>query len=215
MVTGYSVFLSLPESFFDDPEAFGKKPIGNGSFQAETELAEESGITLTRYDDFSGTEPAKVDLLECRIVGSVDTAYRNVQGGEVDVSMVPVAALTTAAAEFGDRFVSLSAPSFHYLGFPMCDERFSDKRVRQAFSMANDRDQITDVLFQGSRLPARSMVPPMIPGDRADACPYCVYDPERAKQLLTDAGFDTSVPVEIWYNPTSGHDDWVPAVANQ
>jgi oligopeptide transport system substrate-binding protein len=55
----------------------------------------------------------------------------------------------------------------------------------------------------------------MIDGSRDDACKYCELDKAKANQLLDQAGFDRSKPVELWFNSGAGHDAWVQAVGNQ
>ncbi len=59
VTVGYSAFYPLPESFFDDPEAAGEQPVGNGPFQAEEPFEPGVGITLTRYDDYAGDDKAR------------------------------------------------------------------------------------------------------------------------------------------------------------
>jgi len=63
-VVGYNPFYPLPEAFFEDPEAFGRQPIGNGPFQAEAEFQPGQGITLTRYEDYAGEAKAKAAPVE-------------------------------------------------------------------------------------------------------------------------------------------------------
>src|SRR4051794_41934761 len=55
-VVGYNPFYPLPKAFFDDPKAFGTRPIGNGPFQAKEDFVPGKGITLTRYDNYGGGE---------------------------------------------------------------------------------------------------------------------------------------------------------------
>lgn len=213
-MSGANALMPLPEIFYDDPEAFGKKPIGNGPFKTVTEFNDNTGIVLERYDDYAGT-PAKAEALEYRIITSRETAYLNAQSGEIDVSRVPVTMLGSASAEFGDRFVTRESAWLSSLSFPMYDARFEDKRVRQAFSMAMDREAIVKAVFGDTSTPALSAVPPAMPGAREDACQYCVFDPEGAKELLAQTDFDTSVPIELWYDTGNGHENWIQAIGNQ
>ncbi|ACZ29983.1 4-phytase [Xylanimonas cellulosilytica DSM 15894] len=216
ITTGYTAFFPLPEAFFDDPDAFGKKPIGNGPFMAETELVPGQGITLARYEDYAGPNKANADSVELRIYSSMDTAYLDVQGGSLDiVDTIPPDAITTAPDVFGDRYQEFPSSSFTYVGIPTYDERYQDKRVRQAISMAIDREAITEAIFNGTRLPAADAIPPVIDGYREDACKYCTLNVEEANTLLDEAGFDRSQPIELWFNAGAGHDAWVEAVGNQ
>ena len=122
--------------------------------------------------------------------------------------------MATYEDEFGERALTRESSSFQYMGFPTYDPRFADKRVRQAFSMAVDREGITQAIFNGTRAPAYSAISPVVDGSRDDACTYCEYKPDEAKALLEETGFDTSKPVDLWFNAGASHDAWVQAVGN-
>jgi ABC-type transport system substrate-binding protein len=81
--------------------------------------------------------------------------------------------------------------------------------------MSIDRKSITDAIFNGTFTPATDAIAPVVDGYREGACKYCEYDPEGAKKLLDEAGFDTSKPLELWFNAGAGHDAWMEAVGNQ
>ena len=217
VTVGYNAFFPLPESFFADKAAqtaFGKKPIGNGPFKADTEYVPGKGMTLSKYADFPGKK-AKADTVEVKTYTDNAVAYTDLQGGNLDIQdTVPPDAIATFKDEFGDRALERESSSFTYMGFPTYDPRFKDKRVRQAFSMAVDRKGITEAIFNGTRAPAFSVVSPVVDGSRPDACKYCEYKPDEAKKLLAESGFDTSKPVDLWFNAGAGHDDWVQAVGN-
>ena len=213
---GYNAFYPLPESFFEDPEAAGVTPVGNGPFQAEEEFVPGQGFTLTRYEDYAGDDPAQAESVEFKVYTDINTAYTDTQGGNLDVlNNIPPDAIGTAQDEFGDRYGETASSSFTYMGFPLYDPRYADKRVRQAFSMAIDREAITEAIFQGTREPAYSVIAPVVDGHREDACQYCQVDVDAANALLDEAGFDRSQPVNLWFNAGAGHDAWVEAVGNQ
>jgi oligopeptide transport system substrate-binding protein len=215
-VVGYNPFYPLPQAFFDDPKAFGTKPIGNGPFQAESDFVPGQGVTLTRYEDYAGDDKAKADAVEFRVYAEVETAYTDAQAGNVDiVDVIPPDAISTAPDEFGDRFIETESSQITYIGFPVYDERFSDPKVRQAISMAIDREAISKAIFEGTRGPADSFIPPVVEGYREGSCTYCKLDVDQAKQLLDEAGFDKSKPIELWFNSGAGHDAWMEAVGNQ
>jgi oligopeptide transport system substrate-binding protein len=213
---GYTAFSPLPESFFAGKpaqDAFGKKPIGNGPFKADGDFQAGKGFTVSRYEEYAGTK-AKADAVEFRVYTEVNTAYTDVQAGNLDFSDVPPDAISTYQDEFGDRAIDRETSTFQYLGFPTYDPRFKDKKVRQAFSMAIDRKAISEAIFNGTRAPAYSAISPVVDGHREDACKFCEYKPDEAKKLLEESGFDTSKPVDLWFNAGAGHDEWVQAVGN-
>jgi ABC-type transport system substrate-binding protein len=215
-VVGYNPFYPLPQAFFDDPEAFGTKPIGNGPFKADAEFVPGEGITLTRYEDYAGDNKAQAESVEYRVYAEVGTAYTDAQDGNLDiVDVIPPDAIATAESEFGDRFIRTQSSQITYLGFPTYDERYADPRVRQAISMAIDREAISKAIFEGTRTPADSFIAPVVDGYREGVCKACAFDPDAANELLDEAGFDRSQPIELWFNAGAGHDAWIEAVGNQ
>lgn len=216
LTLGYSAFNPLPEAFYDDPARFGKKPVGNGPFQADTEWVPGRGITLSRYDGYAGADAAKSRGVVMRVYTELSTAYTDVLAGNLDVLRgLPPDAYASAPDIFGERYLQQSSPDLTSLGFPLYDPRYADVRVRRALSMAIDREAITDAIFLGTRRPADSFAPPTVVGYRPGACgQWCQYRPDEARALLAEAGFDTSVPVEIWFNAGAGHDGWMTAVGN-
>jgi oligopeptide transport system substrate-binding protein len=216
LTTGYMAFAPLPKAFFEEPEAFGRTPIGNGPFQAEGEYVPGQGLTVSRFEEYAGEDTPIADSVEFRVIPDINTAYNELLAGNLDIvrPTIPPELIPTAQQELGDRFIERDAAGFDYLGFPMYDPRFQDPEVRRAFSMAINREAITENIFSGAREPAYDVIPPVIDGHRPDACEFCQYDPERARQLLAETGFDTSQPVDLWFNAGSGHDQWVQAAGN-
>jgi ABC-type oligopeptide transport system substrate-binding subunit len=213
---GYTAFFPLPPSFFDDPAAFGEQPVGNGPFQADQPFVPGQGITLTRYDEYGGEAPANAESVEYRVYAEQDTAYTDLQGGNVDImDTLPPDAIASAESEFGDRYLETAQGDITSLGFPTYDQRFADPNVRRAISMAIDRQAISDAIFNGTRTPATSFISPVVQGHRDDACDVCELDVEEANRLLDEAGFDRSQPIDLWFNAGAGHDAWMEAVGNQ
>ena len=213
---GYTAFFPLPQAFFDDPEGFGEQPVGNGPFRADEAFQEGQGITLTRYDEYGGEEPAKAEGVEFRVYTEINTAYNDVQAGSLDViGELPPDAIASAQDQFGDRYKTQPLGDMTALGFPTYDERFADPEVRRAFSMAIDRQAITDAIFQGTRTPAASFVSPVVDGHREDACDVCELNVEEANRILDEAGFDRSQPVDLWFNAGAGHEEGMQAIGNQ
>jgi ABC-type transport system substrate-binding protein len=213
---GYNPFLPLPAAFFDDPEAFGREPIGNGPFRADGEFVPGEGITVRAYDEFAGERTPSVDAVEFRVYADTGTAYTDALAGNVDVlPRIPADASGTAPEEFEGRYVETPASGFTYLGLPLYQERYADPRVRQALSLAIDREVIAEQIFAGTRQAADALVPPVVDGHRDGACGYCVLDVEKANDLLDEAGFDRSQPVELWFNAGAGNEPWMQAIGNQ
>lgn len=85
------------------------------------------------------------------------------------------------------------------------DEIFDDVRVRQAMLYALPSEEITEDIYKGYGSPMKSMVPKMIPGT-SDYWPY-EYNLEKAKELLTEAGYADGFTCEIGYDNSNPMDE--------
>jgi oligopeptide transport system substrate-binding protein len=214
ITVGYNAFYPLPESFFADPEAWNEAPVGNGPYMMDGVWEHDVGINVVRYEEYAGT-PGNADAVSFLIYADTDTAFLDVQAGNIDImTTIPPEQGEAAKAEFGDRYLEFASSSFSYIGFPLYDERFENPDLRKAFSLAIDRQAIIDAIFLGARTPADDMVSPVIVGHREGACEFCVYDPEQAAALLEQAG-GWEGPLNFWFNSDGGHEGWVEAVSNQ
>ena len=211
---GYNAFYPMPKAFFADPKKYNEAPIGNGPYKMEGTWRHDEGITLVRYEDFKG-EPGKADKIELKIYGDVAVAYTDLQAGNLDiVDQIPPEQIASAKAEFGERFSEEPNSAFTYVGFPVYLKEFQNADLRRAISLAIDRDAIIKAIFQGTRKKAGSLVSPVVAGSREDACKYCEYDVEQAKELFAKAG-GFKGKLTLWFNSGAGHDKWMEAVANQ
>src|SRR5690606_29035563 len=211
-----AAFSPMAEECLADIKACEEAPIGNGPFRIDGKWEHNEQIRVTKFDDYKGEKP-KVDAITFKIFADSDTAWNEVQAGNIDlIRTVPPEQLGAARTQYGDRLIEQPTSSFTYLGFPLYDERFRDKRLRQAISLAIDREEIIDAILNGSRVTATSVITPIIPGSRDDACDYCRQDVARAQQLLREAGgWPKGEKLKIRFNPGAGHDGWAEAVGNQ
>jgi len=210
-----SAFFPLPPSFFDDPEGFGDNPIGNGRFQAE-QIELEGDTIMSRYEDWGGDTPATLEQVTFRYYQDVQTAYLDAQAGSLDVlASIPPTEIPAAQEAFGDRFSLTPTSSFTYLGYPMYNPEFGDNlELRQALSLAINREQIIDVVLNGAAVPASAVIPPVLSSYREDATDLTQFDPERAQELFEAAGgYDGTM--KLYYNSGAGHEEWVEAISNQ
>ena len=209
----YAAFFPLPSVALEDPAAFEEQPIGNGPFQMDAPWEHDVSIKTSRWADYPGSDAAQIDELEFLIIDDLNTAYNEVRAGTLDIlgPALPTDQVATAPDEFGDRYGQSSSTSFTYLGFPSYLPELTKER-RQALSMAIDRQLITDVVYAGTRVPAFSAIPPVLPGARTDVCENWNYNPDLAKELWDAAG--PLDEITVWFNTGGGHEEWVEAVAN-
>ncbi|MGI8575584.1 MAG: peptide ABC transporter substrate-binding protein [Egibacteraceae bacterium] len=215
LTVGYTAFFPLPKAFFDDPDAFEEAPIGNGPFQMDGQWEHDRQVRVTRYPEYAGEDAAKAEAVTFKIYSDVNTAYTDLQAGQLDImDSVPPEQVESAKQEFGDRFIEDESSSHTYVGIPTYDPKFESIELRQAISMAIDREAITETILP-DQTPARSVVSPVVAGSREDPCgDFCAYNPEMAKQLFDQAGgYDGTLT--LWFNSGAGHEQWMEAVSNQ
>ncbi|GIH78534.1 peptide ABC transporter substrate-binding protein [Planobispora longispora] len=216
---GYSAFYPLPKVAFGGDgkitKAYAEKPIGQGMFQIDGPYNKgtDQTINLTRYQGFPLDKP-KFEKLQFKIYNSAETAWNDLQAGNIDVQeQLPPAAISTAKAELGDRYIDQEDASIGYVGFPLvASDTYDDPRIRRAISMAIDRKTITETVFSGTRAPADDFINPLLPGYRPGACSACVYDPDGAKKLYAEANGPKTL--QLGSNMDNGHKEWIEAVAN-
>jgi oligopeptide transport system substrate-binding protein len=214
---GYTAFMPLPSVAFEDPEAFGEAPIGNGPYKLDGAWEHDVQIKTVVNDDYAGDKP-KNGGVTLRFYQDDAAAYSDLQADNLDVlDQIAENAIATFESDLGDRAVNQPAGIFQSMAFPLYDPKFQGEngaKVRQAISMAINREQITDVVFNGTRTPAKDFTSPVVAGYSDELCgEICEYDPEKAKALLEEAGGYTS-PMTISYNADAAHKGWVDAVCN-
>ena len=224
---GYSAFSPLPEAFYADTAAFGENPIGNGPYKLDGEGAwtHNQDIKLVTNSDYDGPRTPKNGGLTIKFYTTQDAAYADAQSGNLDIlDAVPDSAFETYKDDFPDRNVNQAAAIFQSFTIPQYLEHFDGttdegKLRRQAISMAVNRDEITKVIFQGTRTPAKDFTSPVIDGYSEDleGSDVLTYNESEAKKLWAEADAispygDTTF--SIAYNADGGHQAWVDAAAN-
>jgi oligopeptide transport system substrate-binding protein len=215
-VVGYSAFAPLPESFFDDPDAYGKAPIGNGPFEFVS-YSEQEEIVLQAYEDYTGEDKPSVTDVTYRVYKDTDAAYADLLANNLDVlDDIPVSAIAGEQfkADLGDRQVVQAVGVFQSITFPLYVPEFQNKDLRFAISRAIDREAITETIFEGTNIPADSYVPPIIDGYKEGNCgDACVFDEAAAQEALEAAG-GYSGTLTLTYNADGDHKAWTEAACN-
>lgn len=95
--------------------------------------------------------------------------------------------------------LSQPSSSIEYLGMNTTKEKFSDERVRQAINYALDKQTFVDTIVEGRGTVANSYINSTIPGwsEEEEAYPY---DPEKAKELLAEAGYPNGFECSLYVN---------------
>ncbi|MFH8928608.1 ABC transporter substrate-binding protein [Streptomyces pristinaespiralis] len=219
---GYAAFAPLPRAFFDDHDAWLAKPVGNGPYLVDS-YARGSQMSLRRWDGYNGPDKAQNGGIDLKVYTDNNTAYTDLIAGNLDlVDDVPASQLKNVKADLGDRYINTPAGIIQTLAFPYYDKQWNTAdgaKVRTGLSMAINRKQITDTIFQQTRTPAKDWTSPVL-GEEGGFDPTlcgkaCEYDPAEAKRLIAEGGGLPGGRVTLTYNADTGsHKDWVDAVCN-
>lgn len=178
-------------------------PVGTGPFKFVSRTAQES-IVLEKFSDYWGT-PAYLDRITFKIMENADSLIMSLKSGAIDVC----AHLTSSqVAQLGDEFyveeATMNLVQALYLNNAV--EPFDNELVRQALCYAVDKQGIIDMAFDGYGVKIGSSMYPAFSKYFVDELTdYYEYDVEKAKELLTEAGypdgFSMTITVPSNYQP--------------
>ncbi len=197
----------------DVVEKFGAKwtdpanIIVNGPFTLES-WSPKSKIVLKRNPNYSGKAPT-LERIEITFVTEETTAYASYLNNELDVSHTVADAQIPQLrtdAKLSKEIVQSTQLATYYIGFNYQKSPFDKKQVRQAFQLAIDTKTLCEKVLYGVPKPAKSFIPPGMPGHQPDI--GFDFNPAKAKALLAEAGYPDGKgfpPVTLSYNTSPAH----------
>jgi peptide/nickel transport system substrate-binding protein len=177
----------MPQGYTTDQQK--QSPLGTGAFKFVRFDESQQVVDLAANDAYWGGAPA-VKQLRVRTILDANTLQAELRSGGVDIAVV--ANLQPDTYEALKQDANLKVQQFPgvnvvYLNFNADDPVLKDPRVRQAVAHAIDRPAIVKELLLGQARVANSILPEQswayTPGQVYN------YDPERAKQILDEAGY--------------------------
>lgn len=191
-------------------EEFNNNPVGSGPYQF-VEFTSLDRVVLEAFDGYNGAYPPVFDGIEFLIQPDAGARIAAFRAGET-IAVADIPDRDIQAVEGEESLEVASEPSFlmHFLMFNLENEKFADPRVRQALHFAIDRDTITEVAYGGNATPSSAYLPENHP-DYSEADAQYPYDPDRARELLAEAGFEDGLnfDLNVWTDNT-----WAADAAN-
>lgn len=179
---------------------FWNKPIGSGPFTVSS-FAPRNKAVLTRNPNYWGS-PAHLDKVVLTVVPEVAGEVTALQTGAIDiVSELPEDQANTVNAMDNATVVSSKPGAILSLWFNNKKAPFTDERVRQAMWYAVDWETLRKSLYGPTAAQALAPIASAVFGYAAQK-PY-TYDPDKAKQLLTQAGMANGFSTSIKYVPAN------------
>ncbi|MGD9741313.1 MAG: ABC transporter substrate-binding protein [Dongiaceae bacterium] len=181
------------------PEMLDQNPSGTGPFV----LVDYQKDAVIRYN--ANAEywegKAKIDKLVFAITPDASVRYAKLVAGECQIMPYPNPAdVKGMQANPALTVQEQQGLNVGYLAFNTEKKPFDNKLVRQALNYAINKQAILDAVFQGAGEAAKNPIPPTM-WSYNDAVQDYAYDPEKAKQLLAEAGYPDGFDTDIWAMP--------------
>ncbi|WP_404455895.1 glutathione ABC transporter substrate-binding protein [Oceanobacillus kapialis] len=197
-----------------DVDAYiNQNPAGTGPFKFES-WNPGAEVVLTKNEDYWG-EPAKLNSVTFKVVSEQSARIAELETGASDVAD-NIGPNNISRVENADGLSLLQEPSvsLSYVGFNAQKEPFDDVRVRQAISMAINKEAIIDGVYNGVGIPAIGpLAPPVFGYD--ESVEGLEYNVEEAKSLLAEAGYEDGFETTIWTNDNEQRVDTAVAIQEQ
>lgn len=173
------------ESSEDD---FVNNPIGSGPYKFVSR-AKGSNIKLEANEDYYRGAP-EIKEVTFEVIPDSSTKAIALQTGEVNFAEIDSATKPQLEANPAITIAEVPTSSFSYIAMNTEKEPFNDVKVRQAINYAIDRDNLVAVCYDGEAEVNSNICAKERFGYSDDQFQY-TYDPEKAKELLAEAGIET------------------------
>ncbi len=186
--------------------------ISNGAYVLE-EWALGAVIELRKNAEYWNADATAIDIVRHHVAEQPASELRRFMAGELDItSTVPSAAFPRMAAQYPNQLKIASTLGVYYLGFNLTKPMLRDNlQLRQALSMAIDREQIAEQVLGRGELPAYSFTPPGVANYEPPQLAFANLEADdreaRARRLFADAGYGpNNLPeLQLRYNTSETH----------
>jgi ABC-type transport system substrate-binding protein len=206
----------LPKEWVDKVgKQIKRKPLGTGPFVIDHWTPGQE-IVATKNPNYWDTGKPYLDTINFNLITNPSTALLRLKRGEVDVLgdgiPSPDYLRTKQDPTWGKYVHDASEIATYYVFMNVKEKPFTDVKVRQAVNYAIDTVRIQKLLA-GQAKALNQVYPEGMPGYQADKQFY-TYDPEKAKQLLAEAGFPNGFKVTLYGHNVEPFPKLVQAVQN-
>lgn len=187
---------------YADPRAdYAFRPVGTGPFQLAG-FNPGDRYTFVAHEGYHHGRPY-LDGLVYRVIADQATLIAEFEAGTLHAVGLTAADLPRFRSDprYRDHVLSQNNFWLYFIGLNATRPPFDDVRVRQAVSWAVDRELLAETVVKDTRVPAQGPIPPGLDGYREDLVGYG-YDPEKARQLLAEAGYPDGIAFEVHMSNT-------------
>ncbi|HPL28737.1 MAG TPA: ABC transporter substrate-binding protein [Anaerolineae bacterium] len=164
------------------------QPVGTGPFKV-VQWVKDSHVALERFDDYFVPGVPYLDTATFRVITDPSSRMAALRAGEVDViPELPVQEVAAVRQEADLKIIEVPFNGIQYIAVNNAQPPFDNVKVRQALNHAVDKQAVIDAAQFGIGVPIGSHMPP-VTEYYVDLAGRYPYNPEKAKQLLAEAGY--------------------------
>jgi peptide/nickel transport system substrate-binding protein len=180
---------------------FYKHPIGTGAFKVLSWESDDNLVLAANPDYWDGRP--YLDTLIFKAQNHSDERIAGLLSGAYDMIESPTPE-KISELENNKRLKLFKQPGVNiaYMAMNMNKKPFSDERIRKAVVYAINREKLVEKVFGEFGRPAKNPIPPMLLGYNEEIR-FTPYDTDKAKQLLSEAGFPNGFKTKLWTMPIS------------
>lgn len=195
VLTDSSMLIVSPKAVEEFGDDIASKAVGTGPFIVE-EFVSNQQATLVRNPSY-WQQVGNVERIEVKYVPEYSTRQFMLEKGEANL-VQDIAPQDMETLDAIDGVSTLARSSFRQsmVSINTQDELFKDKRVRQALNYAIDKEAIVKYLLSDAATVNDSPVPPSVDG-YVPVGAY-EYNPDKARELLTEAGYPNGFEANFW-----------------
>lgn len=183
------------------PDKLDQNPVGTGPFQF-VNYEKDSKVRYKAFEQYWEGK-SKLDRLVFDITPDASVRMAKLQKGECHAAPYPNPAdLETLKKDPNINVMTKAGLNVGYLHFNTQKKPFDNPKVRQALNYAINKEAIIQSVYQGSGEKAKNPIPPTMWSYNDDVKDYD-YNPEKAKALLKEAGFENGFETDLWAMPVS------------
>lgn len=171
---------------------------GTGPFKYSSSIV-DNNIALVKNAEYWKADAPKLEGITFYLLGDESARLAALRTGDINLCSLSAMNLADVQRDQNIQVISYQSNNYTYLGFNLSNEKLQDQRVRQAMSMAVDRDMIIDYVYNGEATVSTFVAPAMGHWvyNAVEESPLYTQDIEAAKKLMEEAGYSDSNRLSI------------------
>ena len=189
--------LTYPTSYVVDRRQVSSSPswmlspVCSGPFVLRE--IDQDHLVLARNGHYAGRSVSLDTVTYLFSGGDPMTMYESDEIDIVSVTPYEIERILDPRNPLHDQLHTAPEASVRYMGFNTKAPPFDDPIVRQAIAMAIDKERLAELVYRGTAVPARGILPPALP-DHDPSYQGISYDPVAARQLLATSRYANAMP---------------------